>query len=366
MSPHLDAKQIALYREHNLGVPELLAVDDHLSECEQCRAQLANRAGFTAWSNLIDSTGDHLTYEQIAAFVDGALAAEQYDEIQSHIQQCARCAADCGDLRTFSRELRQPRPRRRMLYAAIGAIAAAVIVSVAVLFTLNRRPEIPVVAKLAVEVREGNAVYGLDSHGQLVAPGGLAPSERDLLRSALNGASVALNVPQALEGRRNVVLRGPVSSENFGLIAPVAERVLGQQPEFRWDAVKGASAYKVEVFTSDYDPVMSSPRLAAPNWTPSKLLDRGKTYSWQVTAYRESGDLTSPQPPAPEARFEIAGPEQAQRIEQAREKSDHLLAALLEINGGLRDDAVADLGLLEKENPGSQVVRRLREAVASR
>lgn len=251
-----------------------------------------------------------------------------------------------------------------MLYAAIGAIAAAVIVSVAVLFTLNRKPEIPAVAKLAVEVRDGKTVYGLDSHGQLVAPKGLAASDRELLLSALNGAPVALNVPQGLEGRRNVVLRGPVASENFAVIGPVGERVLGQQPEFRWDAVKGASAYKVEVFTPDYDLVMSSPRITDPTWTPSKPLDRGKTYSWQVTAYRASGDLTSPQPPAPEARFEVVSPETAQRIEQAREQSDHLLAALLEMNGGLREDALADLTALAKENPGSPVVQRLREAAS--
>jgi hypothetical protein len=250
-----------------------------------------------------------------------------------------------------------------MLYVAVGSIAAALIVSLLVVRSVNRKPEKAIVASLAVQVRDGNAIYGLDSRGQLVAPAGLDSTGRNLIHAALSGAPVRVDMPDALLGKRTIVLRGAVSDQSFRVLSPVAERVLSTQPEFHWEAVKGATAYKVEIFTSDYDPAVASPKISATAWTPDKALDRGQTYSWQVTAFRANGDLTAPQPPAPEARFEVLAPSPAQKIEAARRNSNHLLAAILETEQGLREDALADIAVLEKQNSGSAVVQRLRDAL---
>ena len=366
MSPHLDEKQLAQYRDQNLDAAELLAIDDHLSGCEQCRARLEAGMNAAAWSNLGRSDDRHFTYEQIVAYIDGTASLEQRRDMEEHLRRCPRCAADCDDLRTFSDEMRRPRRRPAAYYVALGSIAAAVLAGFLVLWSVERKPPATQSAqapKLVAEVRDGGAVYAVDARGGLLAPAGFSPADRELIRSALIGAPLHSQVPDALLGRRTVVLRGAVSDESFRLLSPVAERVLSDRPRFQWEPIKGATGYKVEILTVDYETAAESPKITATEWTPGKALDRGKTYSWQVTALRRDGDVVAPRAPAPEARFEIVDAETAQRVEEARRHS-RLLAAVLESNAGLRDDALQDIAPLEKENPGSPVLQRLRDSLS--
>jgi hypothetical protein len=79
-------------------------------------------------------------------------------------------------------------------------------------------------------------------------------------------------------------------------IPPVAAMfgsvVLSQKPAFSWKALSGATSYQVKCETSSGNPhwsvVTQTNRLAYPE--SKKLLERGSTYSWTVTAMLPKGD----------------------------------------------------------------------------
>jgi hypothetical protein len=82
---------------------------------------------------------------------------------------------------------------------------------------------------------------------------------------------------------------------------------------------------------------------------------------WQVRAWRGEEMVSAPAPPAPPARFEIAGEQVAARVEQLRSAphASHLLAAALCASEGLKEEAAAEMQALERENPGSALVGSL-------
>src|SRR5262245_35927489 len=112
MSEHLSSHDLERYRQSALPPPELLAVDDHLAACGQCRAQLAAFVPATiAWQTLNAQLNtnaeriEHLSYEQLAAYVDEQLGNAERLAAESHLETCEICAAELQDLRAFSVEV---------------------------------------------------------------------------------------------------------------------------------------------------------------------------------------------------------------------------------------------------------------------
>jgi hypothetical protein len=121
------------------------------------------------------------------------------------------------------------------------------------------------------------------------------------------------------------------------------------------------------VFDQDLQRQLASGPITGTEWTPSTALARGRTYLWQVTALAGGERVTAPAPPAPEARFEVAGADVMAAVEKRRAQApgSHLVAALALVEAGLLDDAEAELGALAADNPGSPEVARLRESLAA-
>jgi hypothetical protein len=133
------------------------------------------------------------------------------------------------------------------------------------------------------------------------------------------------------------------------------------RPTFRWSRLEGTSAYVVEVYDDKFNLVVASPQLTNNSWSVPRSVARGKVYSWQVKAIKEGQEITSPRPPAPQAKFRILDQAKANELMKARRAypSSHLALGLLYAEAGLLDEAERELRLLQRANPGSEIARSL-------
>jgi hypothetical protein len=99
-------------------------------------------------------------------------------------------------------------------------------------------------------------------------------------------------------------------------------------------------------------------------WQPDQVLERGKVYLWQVTAFTEEGEITSPAPPAPEAMFKIVDEQKLQQIQQAKESnSPSIVLASLYAESGLVREAKSELFNLKRENPDLKLIEQLLKSL---
>ena len=124
----------------------------------------------------------------------------------------------------------------------------------------------------------------------------------------------------------------------------------------------------MRVSTADYLQVAESPLLTTTRWQPPTPLPRGETLSWQVTATLGDEELSAPRPPAPEARFVVLAPAQAEALAADLHVvgASRLGRALAFADAGCRRDAVRELAALAADNPGSELAQGLLESVAGR
>jgi len=136
-------------------------------------------------------------------------------------------------------------------------------------------------------------------------------------------------------------------------------------PVFRWSEMDGASYYVVEVYDDQFNLVTTSPQLSTNSWSISQPLSRGKIYSWQVKANRDGEETTSPRPPAPQAKFRVLDDATANDLARAEKSygSSHLTMALLYANAGLLQESETQLRQVLKENPNSELARKLLRQV---
>jgi anti-sigma factor RsiW len=116
---HLTRRQFEGYRRRQLEAAELLSVDDHLGVCAACRrlaegvgegdaAFFSLRAelfGGAAEGSPAEAVRSHLTAEQTAGYVDGALSGEALQTASDHLSCCEHCALSVADLRAFKEEV---------------------------------------------------------------------------------------------------------------------------------------------------------------------------------------------------------------------------------------------------------------------
>jgi len=118
---HLTPGQLERFRRGEMGSAELLAADEHISACEQCRSSLLEPADLErAAARLLgrmraDAAEACLSYEQLADYVDGALPDEARAAAEAHLHACPRCAEDARSLQAF-----KPGSRRRGRGARAG------------------------------------------------------------------------------------------------------------------------------------------------------------------------------------------------------------------------------------------------------
>ena len=219
---------------------------------------------------------------------------------------------------------------------------------------------------VVAQLNDGAGVLTLDEQGKLSGADQLPPAYQDALKKALGSARVERS--SELQGltRPPSSLMGSDNGQNsFAVLEPLGVVLLTNTPTFVWSPLEGATGYVVEVYDEKFNPVISSPQLTDREWTT--LLQRGKVYSWQVKAIKDGQEITSPRPPAPQAKFRVLDLAKANELANARRAyaSSHLTLGLLYADAGLLREAEQEFRLLQKANPNSDLARNLLRQVQS-
>jgi anti-sigma factor RsiW len=445
MTEHLSAQLIERYRRRTLSPAELIAADDHLVGCEACQHQLYETPRVHSALELLQSElleagllPDHLTEEQLAAYVDGALDETAREIADSHLQLCSPCTERLNELRTFAAQLaafpaREYAPatppsrseafspvakarhwRERLLafwpapafqlsfqLASLGLILA-LLLWVAALKTQNSqlqttltaerqeteklrqdyqatsatvaelqqqlaqpRPTVQPSSSALVTLNDGGQVT-LDREGRVT---GVAQPYQQAVKQTLTTGRI--ETPQLLAELigKSGTLMGPADEGHpFALLSPVGTVVLSDRPAFRWRALAGADSYVVRIYDADFNEVAASPQLSVTTWAVSRPLERGRTYSWQVTTRVGEREVTSPVRPAPEAKFMVLDQARANELTKAKNASagSHLTLGILYAQAGLLDDAEREFQALQRANPQSALAERLLHSVRAK
>jgi len=413
---HLTQKQVEDYSQRHLSAAELLPVTDHLGECEACQRRTgAGDAVFLALhaGTLGENSSAHLTPQQTADYVDKNLSGESLQVATDHLSSCEDCAFAVEDLRAFRNEIapsldREYHPatvraatasswRERFVsffrvspVPAFGAAALAVVL-LAVMGslvwrtpreaerevamaptpslqpsaspTLQPQPPAPPLTVVA-QLNDGTGVLSLDQEGKLFGVEDLPANYQNLVKKALVTKRIERSSQlQGLSRPPSSLMSSDNQKQEFSVIEPAGSVLMTNQPAFRWSRLEGATGYVVEVYDDQFKLVGSSPQLTNHSWSTS--LPRGKVYSWQVKAIKEGQEITSPRPPSPQAKFRILDSGKANELARAKRAyaSSHLTLGLLYAEAGLLKEAEAELRLLRKSNPNSDVARTLLRQV---
>jgi hypothetical protein len=421
---HLTQKQVEDYSRNNLHATELLAVSDHLDECDLCRKRVeAGLNGDSAFLALHDETfGEHglspahLTSEQTAEYIDKNLSGEALQLVTDHLGSCEQCALAVADLRAFRNQAapsldREYRPastipatsgsswRERFVslfrvspVPAFGGAALAVVLLVFIGWFVWRMPkgekqEVVVVptpslqptpapapsvqpepVAVVAQLNDGAGVVSLDQQGKLSGADELPPGYQDLLKKALTGQRIEKSSQlQGLTRPSSALMGSSDPAREFSVIEPGGNVLMSDRPTFRWSKMEGATGYVVEIYDDQFKLVSSSPQVTNLQWTTTQALPRGHVYSWQVKAIKDGQETTSPRPPAPQAKFRVLDQAKASELTRAKRAygSSHLTLGLLYAEAGLLREAEAEFRLLRRANPDSEIAQRLLRQLQS-
>ena len=413
---HLTQKQVEAYALRQLPAAELLAVSDHLGECEACRMRVeTNDAAFFALHQQAFSENEnaaaHLTAEQTGDYVDKNLSGEALQTVNDHLSVCEHCALAVADLRAFRNEIapsldREYGPttapvaltksgwREKFVslfkvapLPAFGGAALAILLLAAIAWIIWRTPngnkqEVAVAPTpvsqpapsvepspapvVVAQLNDGAGVLSLDQQGKLSGADTLPPAYQDRVKKALTSQRIERSSQlQGLSRPSSSLMGSDDQGHGFAVIEPVGDVVLNNRPSFRWSPMEGATGYVVEVYDDQFKLLTSSQQLTGRSWTTPEALARGKVYSWQVKAITDGQEVTSPRPPAPQAKFRVLDQARANEIAQAKRAygSSHLTLGLLYADAGLLREAEQEFRLLRRANPNSEIARKLLRQV---
>ena len=350
MTPHLSEEQVVLYRSRSLAAVELLQVSQHLVECEACRGRIASASelygGIESVRAVLDAEGaglNHLTYEEIAAYVDRHLEGEDSAEIERHIGECRTCAAQIAELQALKREMSPSWLDRaasvwRETFSWRGAFALAAVAACAVLVLV-------VVREPAPKPPSQERAKATAPSGPLAELNGVAEPLRASLVQAITSRQIERPaVLDDLSGKRGVLLGSSPTATGVELLAPLGVVVESQKPTLRWKPIAGAE-YKASVYEEGYNEAAAGAWMHDAEWQVPKALRRGARYSWQISVRHNGEEFTVPVAPAPEARFKVLDAAGEAEIAQlkANGADSHMLLGIRYAQLGALDDAEREL-----------------------
>jgi anti-sigma factor RsiW len=384
MSEHLSRDYVARYLQRSLSRSERTAADAHLEDCEACRRLVSEspdlQSAFVSFREDVRAQAErgltHLEYEQMEAYVDGTMSNADREIVDSHTERCGVCGGELRDLQEFrqiqtrtdsgvveSLKIRSTAENARDITSEVtarhprvgfwsrashfwrfpgyvaGAAAVAMIVFTVAVFT-TRIHESPT-DKSTKTVAQSTPAKGGNNEPTI------SSSQPD---------HVYVPVPEKLEtpaalssliGKAGTLM-GEGEKESFLLMKPVGTFVLDGRPEFRWQALRGATEYRVGVFDADLKAIETSPALTTTTWKASQPLQRGKVYVWQVTAVKGSEQFVAPAPPAPEAKFAIVDSSSLRELRAVRSAGlgEHITLGRAYARAGLLDEAEEEFRLV--------------------
>ncbi len=218
----------------------------------------------------------------------------------------------------------------------------------------------------AVALKDGGGLVTVDGRGNVNGLDALTAADRQAVSQALTTQRV--ETPSALAsltGSVAMLRGGSVEGVSFPIVGPVGTVVATERPTLRWGKLEGATTYEVSVFDRNFRKVAASQPQTGTEWVVTTPLPRGDVYTWQVKAIKNGEAVTSPEAPAPEAKFMVLDATKAEELERARERyaGSHLTLGTLYARAGLLDEAEREFELLLRDNPKSPVARKLLQSV---
>jgi hypothetical protein len=369
-SAHLTDEDLAAYSAQQLVGTDLDLVSDHLEICAECNADAARLGHIEAapdryptgrkqtplqtplWATLVT----HFREQPIRTVGVGLAVIVLVALCISTFILYAQVQRFQAEVRLLQRQESELRSQLRALESLPAQLAE-----------LRQTQLSPQQSEFVVALNDAGKVIGLDKDGSLVGLRGLSPAQEALIKTALT--SGRLTAPGWLAAIRggDSALMGTGERESFRLSTPVGITTRSNRPAFRWTPLTGATTYKITVSDSNFNKVLVSEPISGTEWTPSRPLERGVTYIWEVTAIKDGKGITAPAPPAPEARFRVLDSTSLIELEAASRENggSHLFLGLLYARAGLLADAERELQSLTIANPESPVARKLLNSVKS-
>jgi len=350
--------EISGFRDGDLQGLRFLECADHIAQCHACREKLARQGDLDAAQSQFEQDlspfVDHISDDDIQLYVSGKLMLRRISEIDNHLTRCALCAAEVADLRGFVGSLdRGSRFFLRPVLISAAAVAAAVLIVVLAVSSWHRQ------TTQIVALNDTSGKLILDADGRVTGGGALDAEQQGLVAHALTQQT--LLIPSSLQRIRGTAgtLMGTAEPVLFRLESPVGTVVESSHPTLSWTADSKSAGYKAVVKDESTGETVKSPLLGSTSWTVSPDLERGHTYVWQVvSSHPKGGDAIAPLPSAPPAKFIVLDDSTNAKLQHV--SASHLVRAVLYTNAGLLDDASRELTTLEKMNPGSPLLRSFR------
>ena len=359
---HLTEDQVSRYLEKRLTRMERVEFSEHLSICEQCRAQVIRSAEFQRFASngIFALTGvtperkfspwrfrrltgaERLAIDMRNHLCPSALAKEPRDE-EIEPQRADR--------------LDWPGSLWRRIFAggawgiATGA-AAAMALLVIVWFTRSQEDGVKLVT-----IRDSNKELKIGAHG-FIGTYLFESAESRQINTAIgqivnDGKLTAPRVIRALQEEGPGSLHGSTSgNDSFKLQCPVRTAVDTTTPLFQWTSRSQATGYLVNVVVDDRgnrQVAKSGVIPASGNETSlyqwrlpeDNPLRRGETYRWYVTALVSDNGGHSAAVDEPAAKFFVLSGRESENLAGLKTKAggSQLVAGLLDLQSGLLDDA---------------------------
>jgi hypothetical protein len=381
---HLSNSDLQAFLKQELRGERLLEIDDHLSECADCREALENGPEAARALRYMESTfaGSHLDFEEFQMLMEGGQVPA---EVMRHAAACKSCAAELADLKCYAEGVaeipRVSRPKLQIVPSRFVApvrpwsiqpgwygLAAAVLLIVSTSLVVRHRM-LPAKDDVA-SLRDGGSELSIDRSGELHGDESVEGAYRDQLRLAMATGRLQVAPLNFSTQQRETLLSAPAAGTaspkaSFELLSPVGRVAVDDPPTFRWQAVTGARSYRVIVYGANYAKISESPEVQGTEWQLAVALPAGGVYTWTVTAETASGSVREPAPPQPEAVFRTmdADVAAALREAEAHHADDSLLFAVLYAHAGSVVEARAAIDKLAAQNPDSPLVAQLRASL---
>lgn len=416
MTTHLSDSEIEAYRSRTASPKQLLAVNGHIFECDQCYRLLESpdklRMAYDAISHDFKAAllyrHEHLDYGQLAGYVDGTLEAKVRESVSTHIEQCEECASEVREVAALKTRIEteadsQPVPpnrdRRATFWATWGyrlapGLAVLLVVFAFMFWAYSRRMHLRVVELKSVTARleqenndlrrqvegtkarqtgstslslkDGNRQITISENGELVGLDTLPATYRDALKDALISGRVSIPPrPQTAIGQAGSRLGINPETEIFAVIFPAGTVVEDTRPVFEWQRLAGATSYTVFVQDLTTRAEIEGQPTPKTTWRPDKQFVRGHQYAWMVEANIDGQGVRSPASNKPFATFKVLDEQEAQGIGLARKtwESSHIVMGVIYAKAGLLDEAEKEFRELVAANPESFTARSLLASI---
>jgi hypothetical protein len=292
---------------------------------------------------IAQAAGEHLTYEQMDAWVEDEMDQTARELVMAHIGLCTFCATQLKAYESYAPVMSAPVagpaqlvPFGERLRAALKWPQVAMIVLAIA------------VAALAPAVMRNARSPGRLGVGSFQSLETLPPSLREAARDV-----VAADTPL-----RPAALKDLTPNINPQIEYPASEVIEETQPELSWKPF--ADSYSVSVSDRGGKEIAHATELTGTKWTLSVPLNRGAMYTWEVRA-AGSGPADSYS-----GMFRVLGDSEEQTLAQLRASGAGPLAlGAVEQQFGLLSQAQREFEKLAKDSPRSQDAEKLLEHVTA-